>query len=66
MPKFNIYGLATVSKHLGVVEAETQEEAVEKAWDELSDEMHISICHSCSREMNGTPDINDLEAEEIE
>jgi len=66
MPKFNIYGIATISKHLGTVEAATKEEAVDKAWDELSDKTHISICHRCSHEMGDTPEISSLEAEEAE
>lgn len=64
MPKFNIYGIATISKHVGTVEADTKEEAEEKAWKELANEMHISICHQCSRGMGDTPDIHSLEVEE--
>lgn len=65
MKTFRIYGLATVSKYLGEVQAETAEEAKDKAYDELSDAMHFSICHRCSHEMGDTPEITDVEVEEI-
>jgi ERCC4-related helicase len=64
MATFKVYGIATMSKYLGEVEADTKEQAEDKAWKELGDEMYISICHQCSRQMGDTPEISKLQVEE--
>ena len=64
MKTYQVYGIATVSKHLGKVKANSPEEAEKKAWSELSNEMHISICHHCSKKMGDTPEITELQVEE--
>lgn len=50
--KFNVTGLWDASKHLGVVEAETAEEAKQKAlntdWDGKE---YVSLCHQCADEL---------------
>jgi hypothetical protein len=47
--KFDVYGVVTGGKYLGVFEAETPEEAAELAME--SDEGgHISLCHQCASE----------------
>lgn len=48
MPKFNVYGVFTVTKFIGEFEAETQEAA--EALAENSDNNHFSMCHQCSSE----------------
>lgn len=62
--KYRVYGLATISKYLGEVEASSPKEAEDKACEELSDNMSFSICHQCSREMQDTPDITEIQVEE--
>lgn len=64
---YRIYGIATVSKYLGKVTAESQEEALEKADtdDAIAANHHISICYHCSRQMQDTPEITELQAEEV-
>lgn len=64
MKTYKVYGIATIGKYLGEVQASSEEEAKDKAYDELSNEMHISICHHCSREMQDSPEITDLQVEE--
>lgn len=49
MPKYRVYGVMSVTKYFGEIEAPTQNEAVEIA--ENSDENHASLCHQCSREL---------------
>lgn len=48
MPKYNVYGTVVGSKYLGVFEASSAEEAVEKALQ--SDEAYVSLCHQCAGE----------------
>jgi hypothetical protein len=43
---WRVHGTVTGSKYLGEFEAETEEEAIEKALD--SDAAYISLCHQCS------------------
>lgn len=50
MPKFRVFGIWAVSKDLGIVEAETKEEAEEKAY--LSPNCDVSFCHQCSAEVD--------------
>jgi hypothetical protein len=54
MSKYRLYGLVAATKMLGVVEANSPEEAVSMAWTQR--DTHISLCHQCS---------NELDAEEI-
>lgn len=46
MKKWGCYGVVIGSKFLGTVEAETQEEAQEKA--EQLESNYVSFCHHCS------------------
>jgi hypothetical protein len=48
MPRFRCYGKVVGSKYLGVFEAETEEEATEKAL--ASEAACISLCHQCAGE----------------
>lgn len=49
MPKYRVYGVMTVTKYFGEIEADSQDEAVEIA--ENSDDNHASLCHQCSQEI---------------
>lgn len=50
MPKYRVYGVMSVTKYFGEIEAPTQNEAVEIA--ENSDENHARLCHRCSRDID--------------
>lgn len=63
MKTFRVYAQTTASKYLGEVEAEDEEEAIGKAWEELGKEAHISVCHACSKIDFGDCDI-EVEEEE--
>ena len=51
MKKYMIYGRVTGLKVLGGVEAESLEAAQEKAYTSFEEEIHISLCHQCAREV---------------
>lgn len=65
MRTYHVYGIATVSKYLGDVQADTPEEAEEKANEELSENMSFSLCHQCNRQFGDTPCIDHIEVEEV-
>ena len=54
----HVYG----SKFLGTFEADTAEEAIQKAYAENG---HVSVCHQCSHEIND-PELGEAEATEAE
>lgn len=59
--KWHVNGFVVGGKYLGLFEADTAEEAVEKALNAMGGP--ISLCHQCSRECeNGT--VEEAEAEE--
>lgn len=49
MQTYTVTGAVVGIKYLGEVQAETPEEAIEKAYEELP--VHISLCHQCSDEI---------------
>jgi hypothetical protein len=65
MPQYKIYGVASVSKVLGVIEAPTKDDAIKIAWndDRLCDEWYMSLCHRCANKLD-IGDIYQLDAEE--
>lgn len=63
MPRYRVVGTVIGSKYLGEFEADTPEEAVEKALD--SEECHVSVCHQCSDDISD-PEIDEAFAELIE
>lgn len=63
MAKYRVYGIVTAGKYLGEVEADSEEEAINKGVD--LDTCYVSVCHQCSRDI-GDPQIDRLEAELIE
>jgi hypothetical protein len=62
MPKFNVYGVVTGTKFLGVYEADTKEAAIEAAIN--GDNAFVSLCHQCNDECED-PEIASAVAEEI-
>ena len=63
MAKYRIYGTVTGSKYIGEVEADSKEEAEEKAWEKL--DTSICLCWECSREIKD-PEVTEVVAEVIE
>jgi hypothetical protein len=58
--KYQIYGKVIGNKYIGEVEADSEEEAIEKGWE--LDEACVCFCHQCSKECED-PEISDLIAE---
>lgn len=64
MKKWNVSLAFGASKFVAGVEAETKEEAIEKA---LESDGYASLCHHCAREIDiGDPIYDDCGAEESE
>ncbi len=61
MKKYKVYAMAIASKFIGEFEAESKEEAEEKAWEEGN--LVITLCHYCSREVE-LSDIYDYQVDE--
>lgn len=59
--KYNCYASVTGSKYLGDVEADTIEEAIDKAWQLKG--CHVSFCHHCADQCED-PQIEIINAEE--
>ena len=49
MPKFSVIGIFTASKHLGVFEAETEQEAIQMALGSANN--NATLCCQCSDEV---------------
>ena len=58
--KYHVYGTVKACKYLGSFEADSEEEAIEKALN--SDEAYVSLCYQCSSECED-PAIEDAYAE---
>lgn len=61
MPKYAVWGLIPASTYLGDVEADSLEEAKDKA-EGL--ESQVSLCHQCTKHLS-LGDIDDFDVEEI-
>ena len=48
MTKYNVTGVVSGSKHIGVFEANSKEEAEKMAYE--SEEIYVSLCYACSSE----------------
>lgn len=46
--KFRVYAQTVASKLIGEIEADTIEEAREKANESMVDDLHMSLCHQCA------------------
>lgn len=57
---WDCYGRVVAGKYLGQVEADTAEEAKEKAL--LLDACFVSVCHQCAREVED-PEIDEVSVE---
>ena len=63
--RYRVYGKVVAGKYLGEVEADSKEEAREKAIDELAGEMFIGLCHQCARQAEDPEiDVDGLTIEE--
>lgn len=60
--KFSVYAIYTASQYLGEVEANSEEDAKEKAEDM---EAFVSLCHECARKVD-LSDVNDFEVQKAE
>ena len=60
MGKYRVYGIVTGSKYLGIVDAETEMDAINKAFE--LDACYVSLCHQCSSEADGA-EIHEIQAE---
>ncbi len=61
--KYRVWAAVSGTKYLGEVEADSPEEAEEKAWD--LDSAYVSICHHCSEQISD-PDISSIIVEPVE
>lgn len=64
MTKFEVSAVFTASKYLGEIEAETKEEAEEKALDMFEEKLYPSICFQCAEEFDDVPVFSEIVAEE--
>ena len=60
MARYRAYGVVYGGKYLGTVEADSKEEAINKA-QEL-DSCYVSICHQCADEIDD-PQIDRVQVE---
>lgn len=60
MPKWAAYGRVVGNKYLGTVDADTEEEAREKAFK--LDACSISVCHQCSDQIED-PEISEVDVQ---
>lgn len=61
MPKYSVYAMATASRYIGEVEANSVEEAKEKAW-ELENCYMESLCYHCAGKVD-LGDVHEIQAE---
>lgn len=65
MTKYRIWASAYASTGLGEFEAEDKDQAIEMAYDKLS-EKSLGLCHHCARDVDiGDFDISDTDIEEV-
>ena len=60
MKRWRVSGSVLASTYVGVVEAKTQKEAIEKGWETA----YVSVCSQCADNICD-PEISELFAEEI-
>jgi hypothetical protein len=58
--RWRAYGTVVAGTYIGVVKAETEEEAVQKAYDIA----WVSVCHQCSQHISD-PEVTEVTVEEI-
>ncbi len=62
MATYHCYGAVVGTKYLGEVEAKSEEEAIEKAFE--LDTCFVSLCHQCSSETED-PEIQEITVEKV-
>lgn len=63
--KYQVFGVLSASIFIGEYEADSKEDAIDKANEDKKANWHPRICHHCSRNIS-IGDINDVEAELID
>lgn len=63
MAKYAVLGIIGASKFLGHYEAESEEEAIDKA--EKNSSLYVSICHQCAEEID-IGEIYEIKADKID
>ena len=63
--KYKVYGIMTASTVIGTYEAQTEEEATEKAENDPDGNYDPSLCHQCAHEVE-LGEIYKTEADELE
>ena len=63
MAKYRVCGHVSAGKYLGVFEADSKDEAIEKALN--SEEACVSLCHHCSGEAED-PEIHEATADLVD
>ena len=64
MKKYRVYGIMTASVFLGEVEAECQEQAIERAESNGDLNWNPQLCHQCSDEVE-LGEVYEIQVEEI-
>ena len=67
MKRYNVYTQAVGCYFMGQFEAESEEQAIEMAWDKVGSN-DVSLCYHCSREIGGlylSDKDEDIEVEEV-
>ena len=65
MSKYRVYAITMASKYVGDVEADSKEDAENKAWN-MEDAYFPSLCHQCASKMDFECEIYEMQVEEIE
>jgi len=61
MPRYSVTGAVHASTYIGEYDANTPEEAIERAYRDAG----VSLCHECAREVSD-PEVCELVAEDVE
>lgn len=59
--KYNVGGAVHASTYIGEIEADSPEQAIEKAYEQA----HVSVCHQCARDIQD-PEVANLWAEDAD
>ena len=61
MPRYSVTGAVHASTYIGEYDANTPEEAIERAYRDAG----VSLCHECARDVSD-PEVCELTAEDVE
>lgn len=59
--KWRVSGTVVAGTYVGEVEAETEEEAIQKGWDLVD----VSVCHQCAKVISD-PEVEDIQVTQVE